>query len=447
MKRYLLQRWVRHMKNKLWYLVKYNLNRKFKSKWFLIVNVLLFLFIPIICNIDNVIKFFGGDFNDPTTVYINNSEYYNEFVKEFEKSNALGNKQNIEIKKIDKDYSIVKSKIKDEKEKHIILDIAENDKSVDTLVISYEFIDSAMFQSIMTTLSNTKQNIFLSKSSIDKDELSTIYQPVNVKREYLSENLDEKNEFMKFLSNMLIPIFIVPIFMLIIMVVNSIGAEINEEKTSKSMEIIISSVSPKVHFLAKIISANAFVLIQSFLLLFYGFVGIITRKLLVKDNLLSGLGINSNEIVSGLVDSGILSNILKALPLVIIMFLLTFLAYSLLAGILASMTTSIEDYQQLQTPLMLILMFAYYMAIVASTYDNALFIKILSYVPFISGILSPVLLMIGQVSFIDVLISATLLVGTNFLLVKYGLRIYKVGILNYSSSKLWKKIATAVKEK
>ncbi|MEF9975563.1 MAG: hypothetical protein RR754_02275, partial [Oscillospiraceae bacterium] len=50
-----------------------------------------------------------------------------------------------------------------------------------------------------------------------------------------------------------------------------------------------------------------------------------------------------------------------SIGLVIIMFLLTFLAYSLLAGILASMTTSIEDYQQLQTPLMLILMFAYYM--------------------------------------------------------------------------------------
>lgn len=30
-----------------------------------------------------------------------------------------------------------------------------------------------------------------------------------------------------------------------------IGAEINEEKSSKSMEIIVTSVSPKIHFLSK----------------------------------------------------------------------------------------------------------------------------------------------------------------------------------------------------
>ena len=37
------------------------------------------------------------------------------------------------------------------------------------------------------------------------------------------------------------------------------------------------------------------------------------------------------------------------------MIILTFVAYSLLAGILASMTTNVEDFQQLQTPIVIIL--------------------------------------------------------------------------------------------
>ena len=51
--------------------------------------------------------------------------------------------------------------------------------------------------------------------------------------------------------------------MLIIFLVQMIGAEVNEEKTTKSMEIIISNVSPKTHFLSKVLSSNLFVIIQS----------------------------------------------------------------------------------------------------------------------------------------------------------------------------------------
>jgi len=127
--------------------------------------------------------------------------------------------------------------------------------------------------------------------------------------------------------------------------------------------------------------------------------------------------------------------------------LLTFVAYSLVAGILASMTTNTEDYQQVQTPIMITLLLGYYLAVLASTFDGAIFIKILSFVPFISAILSPSLLVLGQIGIIDVCISIGLMIGSIYLLIKYGLRVYKVGILNYSSSNMFKKILKALKAK
>ena len=45
--------------------------------------------------------------------------------------------------------------------------------------------------------------------------------------------------------------------------------KLNEEKTNKSMEIIISNVSPRIHFLSKVVAANAFVLIQGFLIIIF----------------------------------------------------------------------------------------------------------------------------------------------------------------------------------
>ena len=126
---------------------------------------------------------------------------------------------------------------------------------------------------------------------------------------------------------------------------------------------------------------------------------------------------------------------------------LTFIAYSLIAGILASMTTNPEDFQQLQTPIVIVLLLGYYLSIMAGMFKGSLFIKILSFVPLISAVLSPSLFVLGQIGIIEITISILIMFATLYLLVKYGLRIYKVGILNYSSTGMWKKMFKSVKNK
>ena len=104
-----------------------------------------------------------------------------------------------------------------------------------------------------------------------------------------------------------------------------------------------------------------------------------------------------------------------------------------------------EDYQQIQTPVMIFLMLGYFLAIYASVFQGASFIKFMAFIPFISGILSPVMYTLGEITIVGLLISIALLIITCMLLYKYGLKVYKVGILNYSSSNLWKKIFEALK--
>ena len=145
-------------------------------------------------------------------------------------------------------------------------------------------------------------------------------------------------------------------------------------------------------------------------------------------------------------NSGFGDKLIYILPLALILMLLTFLAYSLLAGILASMTTNTEDFQQLQTPIMIISLIGYYLAMMAGVFKGSLFIKIISFIPFISAILSPSLLVLGQIGILEIIISIIITIITIWLLIKYGLKIYKVGILNYSSKDLWKKMWKALKD-
>ena len=230
--------------------------------------------------------------------------------------------------------------------------------------------------------------------------------------------------------------------MLIIFLVQMIGGEICEEKTTKSMEIIISNVSPKTHLLSKVLASNTFVIIQGILLVIYAVIGILIST---KGQLSIDPSVDS--LLTATVESGFLSKLITLLPAIIIMMILSFLAYSLIAGILASMTTNMEDFSQIQTPIMLVLLAGYYLAIMAGMFDGSTLIRILSYVPFISCLISPSLFIIGQIGMIDVIISIIVLIITIVLMTKYGLKVYKMGILNYSNEKIWSRFAKALKSK
>ena len=257
------------------------------------------------------------------------------------------------------------------------------------------------------------------------------------------ENKSKEEEQNEFIMGIVTPIVIFPFFMLITLVVQMVGAEINEEKSTRSMEIIISNVPAKVHFFSKILAVNLFVIIQCALLGLYSLIGMLLRGGKSLDSI-QNVDVISN-VTSGMDITGMINNLVGYIPLVLILMAVTLLGYSLLAGILASMTTNMEDFQQLQTPIFVVSLVGFYLAIMNTMFDGAIFIRVLSYVPFISAILSPSLLVTGVIGFKDIILSILLMVVVIYLLLKYGLKIYKEGILNYSSNKLWKKMLKALK--
>ena len=439
------------MKNKLMFLIGEGIKRKVNTRTFKIVNLILLLVIPILINIDTIIKFFGGDFENATQVYVidETNSLYDTFINTYEQTeNFTLSQTEIEFKKAEKTSDEIEKSIIEEESKNIILTIKNSeDNIISAQITSFDEIDSGLEQRILSTLNTIRMSLALEESNIDAEELANIYKSVEITKNMLNTEYDETAENIKAFSYALIPIFIIPFFIIVIFVIQMIGAEINEEKTSKSMEIIISSVSPKTHFISKMITVNAFVVFQSILILLYSALGLIVRSKIRGTGILESFGINLSEVGTMINASSLLQEIILSLPLVLLLLILSIVAYSLLAGILASMTTSIEDYQQLQTPLMILIMIGYYLALMASSFENATFITIFSVVPFISALLAPVLLIMGQIGITQIIISIVLLIIVIALFFRYGIRIYKVGILNYSTSKLWTKLFKAMRQK
>lgn len=441
------------MNAKLKFLTKMSFQRKTNTKWFKIVNLLLCIAIVCAFNIDSIITAFGGDFNKKTHIYVidRTDVAYDMFSAQINYSNNLlttNTESNYVIEKYEKTLEEAKKELGNDKDGKIILEFTPSDTNVlNVTMLSKEYVDLTKLSVLNNAINNTKASMAMIKYDINPEDLTDIYKQVEVNRIFLDENKNNTDENMEVIMSTVFPVIILPFFMLSIFLVQMIGAEVNDEKTTRGMEIIISNVSPKTHFAAKVLAGNLFVLLQGTLLIGFAILGFLIRKYTGGASITGGVGSQITGMIESILSTSLMGKLMYIIPLVLVLMLVTFIGYSLLAGILASMTTNIEDFQQLQTPIMIISLLGYYLAMMAGMFKGSIFIRILSYVPFISAILSPSLLVLGQISIIDVFVSIALMIGVIYLLVKYGLRIYKVGILNYSSKDLWKKMFKAMKEK
>lgn len=432
------------MTNKFWFLTKNSLQKKMKNKTFIIVNILLLIVLVALINIDKVVMLFGGNFDKQNNIMVldNTNKTYEIFKKTIDSEETIiDTGLKYKVKKVS-DEKKAKKEIKKDEDILLIINNDEND-IINVTMITYGYINSNLYQLINSSITASKQNLAMEEIGISAEELAKISKSVEIKREYIEANKSKEEEQNEFIMGIVTPIVIFPFFMLITLVVQMVGAEINEEKSTRSMEIIISNVPAKVHFFSKILAANLFVIIQCALLGLYSLIGMLLRGGKSLDSI-QNVDVISN-VTSGMDITGMINNLVGYIPLVLILMAVTLLGYSLLAGILASMTTNMEDFQQLQTPIFVVSLLGFYLAIMNTMFDGAIFIRVLSYVPFISAILSPSLLVTGVIGFKDIILSILLMVVVIYLLLKYGLKIYKEGILNYSSNKLWKKMLKALK--
>ena len=436
------------MRSKLNFLIGVSLKRKIKTKWFVVAQIILLLLLVGMFNLDIIIRAVGGDFDEEMNIYVvDDTDVSYELFKE----SFLLNEKNLYGEDSSSYHLEEKENVEDvtsivEEDGGIIVHILPSSvNTIEVELISKTTVDTYDYSLLNSSLNSVKVVLVMNELGLTADDYSKIMSNVEIKTSLINEDNKNEEESMDMIMTTVFPLFILPIFMLSLFLVQMIGAEVNDEKTTKAMEVIISNVSP--HFFAKVIAGNLFVVFQAVLTVLYGAIGIGIRSILSQggantSSFFSELG----PIFKSLLDSSIGDKLIYILPATIILILLTFVAYALLAGVLASMTTTTEDYQQVQMPIIIISLLGYYLGVMAGMFKGSIVIKICSFLPFISAILSPSLLVLGQIGLIEVILAIVVMIVTNYLLIKYGLRIYKVGILNYSSSGLWKKMAKALRK-
>jgi ABC-2 type transport system permease protein len=257
------------------------------------------------------------------------------------------------------------------------------------------------------------------------------------------------------------------LFMFITMFGSMVMSSVIEEKTSRVVEVLVSSVKSTELMFGKIIGVALVALTQFFLWI------VLAGAIFTVGGgaLMSKLGGDPTELVSSmggeqadqiaalaaspeLADSGIgtVISTLQNLPVgqIIGLFLIYFVfGYLLYASLFAAIGSAVEsegDTQQLQLPLTVPLMLAYIIALYAFRAPDSSIAFWGSIVPFTSPVVMISRLPFGVPTW-EIVLSLALLVLTFVLCAWLSAKIYRVGILMFGKKSTWKDLWKWLKQK
>ena len=240
------------------------------------------------------------------------------------------------------------------------------------------------------------------------------------------------------------------LFMFIIIYGNMIMRSVIEEKTSRVIEVIISSVKPRVLLLGKIFGTTLAGITQ--FLVWVVLILVLTTVVTTVFGIDAASASPSQQVLEQSVDGGtqqIMQDIMMEinnLPIanLIVMFLLFFVGgYLLYASLYASVGAAVDsetDTQQFMMPILMPLVLAVYVGIF-TVIDNphGTVSQVFSYIPFTSPVVMLMRIPFG-VPLWQQIISVLLLFGTFIGMVWFAAKIYRVGILMYGKKPTYKEI-------
>jgi len=215
---------------------------------------------------------------------------------------------------------------------------------------------------------------------------------------------------------------VILIFMAIFMYGMGVATGVAEEKGSRIMEILVNAATPFQLMAGKIIGIGAAGLTQMGLLVTAGILGFLAQPILKMI-----LGIPTGAAMS--IDITGTSIIL--LLVVLLYFILGFLLYSTLFAAVGALVKRQEEVQSAAQPLTWLFMIGYLSSFAGASTPNALWVKIMSYIPFWTPTLMLMRIGAGDVAAWEIGLSVVLMLVATFFCATISARIYRSGILMY----------------
>lgn len=404
----------------MWTVTKFTMRDMIGRKSFRVSTIIILVVIVLGFNVPNIItSITGGDFDDKVLI----SDPQDVFEGKLGVLNDADLGYKFEIQP--QNFEEVKTKLNDGEISSAIM-VEKNDNQVNfTYVVDNVATADATAPQILTdTLKSLYTNIKIQGLGLTEKELASVTPTFNME----FKQTDDQNIGGNIVVTMLMSVVL---FFAIYFCAYQVSASITVEKTSKIMETLVTSTSPRTIILGKTIGIGTVGLLQ---ILLFAVTAIISAKLFLAP-----------EILETLFDLSSFTPVLAIIT--VVYFILGYFAYALLYALTGSTVSKPEDVQSANMPVAIVTMIGFYLAYFTLTDPTSSLNVFAALLPISSPFCMPLRVMMGLASGWEVAASIVILLVFCFVVAKIAIKIYSNAILNYGTKMTLGDIIKSYREK
>lgn len=399
----------------LWIVASYTIKDMLKKKTFIISNLVIFLIIIVGFNVPNILNMFNEDESSENgsallskTLVVDEE---NIFEGSLETLNTMNLGTQFEITNEEISIDDVKNKIVNgDVDDAIIINESDNKVNVEYIVENMAMMNNEVPEKVTNMLTSVYTNLQISKLGLTQEQLASLTPNFTFELQQAEEQEVKGNILVIMLLSLVL-------FYAIYFCAYQVSNSITTEKTSKIMETLVTSTSPRTIVLGKTIGI--------------GVVGLLQVIAIVAVALICAYACLPEGMLSSALD---LSQITPTLGiLTVVYFILGYATYALLYALTGSTVSKPEDVQSANGPVAIISIIGFYLAyftMMNPTSDLNVFASIF---PFSAPFCMPFRVMMGIATPGQIAISIIVLLLTIVIVASVSIKIYSNAILNYGS--------------
>lgn len=382
---------------------KFTMKDMLKKKSFIVSTIIILLLIVVGFQVPRIFK--DKTASNPKVLIVDNENLFENQLSglsdyKLEYDFVYENKEIKEIKK-----EINKGKINSA----IVVSKKEEGINLNYIVKSKLYV-VAIPDDMFTAITSLYSNIQIKKLNLTDEQIKAISPSFDFKITQAEKEKAEGNVALIMIISMLL-------YFGVYFFAYQISSSITTEKTSKIMETLVTSTSPKSIVLGKTLGIGLIGLIE--LVLIVGVAYVTARFSLDKSTIDMALDTSKITPILGL--------------LTLAYFILGYLTYSLLYALTGSTVSKPEDIQPANTPITIVSLVGFYLAYFSMMNPTSPLNKYASIIPISSPFCMPCRMVMGLASPTEIIISLVVLVITILLVAKVAIKVYSSAILNYGT--------------
>ena len=266
--------------------------------------------------------------------------------------------------------------------------------------------NQVVFTQVMTVLN---QMVYCQKNGIDYASLTQAFNPqIDCHENILGKDMGSNYWYCYGL--------VMIIFMIIIMYGSMVATSVTQEKSNRTMEVLVTSVDTNLLFFAKVLAGAVAALIQSAVML---------------GTVLISYKINQDKW------GGMLNMVLDIPANVLVVFALFgiggFLFYTFIYGAIGALVSKTEDINKSAGGVQMVIMIVYFITLASLTDVDGIMIKVTSFLPVSSYSAMFARVAMGSVNTWEIVVSFIILVASIVVVGIIGAKIYRMGTLRYGN--------------